>query len=132
MGHFEEFAVRGQILDAVAAVTQDASVAIEKRNAADRRSRVGVTLVERYAACRGEQLRDVKAAFLLGANHDRKIKVLAIELNMGSLGRGGLFLQNRAHNDGGWWRWAAGSGSKPQYSGLNERLEVAARRGLHV
>jgi len=70
VGNFEEIAVSRQVLDVIAAITQDAAVAVEERHAAHGRAGVRVALVEGDAARHRQQLGDIDAAFLLAADED--------------------------------------------------------------
>ncbi len=97
MSNFQKIAVGGQVLDAVAAIAEDAAIAVEECHAADGRAGVGIALVERDAASGGQQLGDIDAAFLLGADQDRELEVLAIELDASGFSGCRLLLQDRAH-----------------------------------
>ena len=94
---FQKVALRRQVLDAVAAIAENAAVAVEKRDAAGGRAGVGVALVERRAAGGREQLGDVEPAFLLGADDDGQLKILAIQLQAGGVSGRRFLLQHRAH-----------------------------------
>ena len=80
MRDFQKVAIAGQVFDRVAAIAKNAAVAVEKGDAAGGRAGVGVALVERDAAGRREQLGDVEAALLLGADDDRQLDLLAVKL----------------------------------------------------
>ena len=94
----QEIAVGGELLDRIAAVAEDAAVAVEKGDRALRRAGVGVALVERRAAAGGEQLGDVEAPFAFGAGDDGEVKRLAVQFQAGGFGR--LVLRGGAHNRG--------------------------------
>ena len=51
-----------------------------------RRAGVGVAFVERDAAGGGEQLGDIEPAFVLGADDDGQLELLAVELQAGGFG----------------------------------------------
>ena len=78
IARFDKIAPLGQLLDRVAAVTQNALFAVEKRNGADGRAGVHVAVVHRDQAGRGAELGDIDGRFVLGAGNDRQFQLTVV------------------------------------------------------
>ena len=71
---FDEIAALGQLLDRVAAVAENALLAVEKCDGAGGRSGVHVTVVHRDQAGRGPELGNIDGGFLLRAGNYRQFE----------------------------------------------------------
>ena len=86
VGHFDEVALLGQHLDRVAAVAEDALLAVEERDRAGGRAGVDEALVERDGPGGGPQLRDVDPVFPFGTHDEGQVGRLAVDLQPGGAG----------------------------------------------
>ena len=92
VGDFDEIAIGGQLLDRVAAVAQDAGLAVEERDGARRRASVHVAFVERDVAGLGPQLGDIDRVFVFRADDHGEFQVAGFEREFRrTLGRDFIF-----------------------------------------
>jgi len=86
VGGLDVFGMGGELVDGVAAVAEDAAVAIEERHLALARARVAVALVVEDVAGFLAEVAGVDGVFAFGADHHGEGECAAIDLEQGSFG----------------------------------------------
>ena len=79
IGHLDEGALGGQLLDRIAAVAQDPGIAIEVGDGAGARSGVAEAVVERHDARLRPQLTDIDPQVAIGPPNERQLDRAAVD-----------------------------------------------------
>ncbi len=85
--HFRERGMRGEILDGVPAVTQDAFFPVDECDRAPAGPGILVALVQRHVAAGLAEAADIDGLFSLGPPHDRQLVLPSLENELRGLGR---------------------------------------------